>query len=322
MIHWNLHLAETCRFETSTIEIATYLLDQFVATRTTSAATNARTFQLASMACLYIAAKTHAAHCLTPRQLETMSTGRFVIQEILHMERKVLLALTWRVNPPTASAAARLLLPVVLSSEKSPLLTKEKKDLRSHVLQVVDAHIALALVVESIIPVNTFSVALTSLHMALRCCGVVGVHESLSTLLCNSYTTKTTKTTQQSIQEDLQSLVYSSLRNPAGPTSTNSTVIISPILMDVYQQQMALQHITPTVSCCSEATLDSSSSSVPTSTPTTKASTNQPQGSPPGPSGRSHSSPRSVVTSLAASGYASLAARGCAGPPVHVSTSS
>jgi hypothetical protein len=285
MIHWNLHLAETCRFETSTIEIATYLSDQFVAARTTSAATNAKTFQLASMACLYIAIKTHEEDGLTPRQLETMGRGRFVADDILDMERKVLMALKWRVNPPTASAAARL--------------TKKNTGLRSRVLKVVDAHIALALVVKSIIPVDTFSVALTALHMALHCCGVVGVHESLPTPLCNSYTTsKTTKKTQQSIQDDLQSVIYSSLRNPAGPTSTNNTVIISPILMDMYQQQMALQEITSprsTLGCGST----NSGSSVPTSTPTTKTSTNQQQGSPTGPFSRSHFSPRSVVPSLA-----------------------
>jgi Cyclin, N-terminal domain len=165
MIRWHLHIAQTCKFHTSTIEIAMLLLDQFVATAPTNVTTNARRFQMASMACLYLSAKIHEEHCLTPEQMATMSSGRFEAHEIVDMEQEILVALKWRVNPPTASSYVR----VLLSQLESQLSTKDDSNRIARILQVADAHIELALVAGSIISVDTLSIAITCLHMALNC---------------------------------------------------------------------------------------------------------------------------------------------------------
>lgn len=324
MIRWNLNIAETCKFQLSTIEIATSLLDQYVAILTMSVtkaspafddidvdvddddvedwkpdwkptttrrsknnhgdpiATDARRFQLACMSCLYIAAKVHEDHCLTPNQLETISSGRFEAHEIVSMEMDILKILKWNVNPPTASTTARLILSILFQQrEEQPQVQKQhgRKKRPSHfppfcfyddIIQLAEAHIELAMVTESIIPLDTFSVAVACLNMALRCYGVVTTtvdYPSPSSSSSNTILkTKPHHQVRQSlIQKELYRVLYWSLGGGGTPSaaipasyccnerlvsSTTSTptptkvtvewrnpIPLNPLLTEVYRQQ-------------------------------------------------------------------------------------
>ena len=284
MIRWNLHIAETCHFTLSTIEIATYLLDQFVALQSTRSpptttttpslmtrhvASNARTFQLASMTCLYIAAKVHEEQCLTPVQLETMSNGRFVAMDLVHMEVAILTCLKWRVNPPTASGMLRLffLAPCWARDVKCPTNTTTRtttSHLRHNLLQVAEAHIELAMVTESIIPLDTLSVAVACWNLALGSFGLLDKVSSSplpvllqqqsqspshpSTPVAHIMLMTTRTRTVQWIQKELSTIISEALGGGAGGgmaasdgVDTNAGLLLSPILIHAYQQQQQQQ---------------------------------------------------------------------------------
>eukprot|EP00957_Ditylum_brightwellii_P090415 6885513-Ditylum_brightwellii.AAC.1 len=69
-----------------------------------------REFQLAAIACLYIAVKTEGTHRLFVRKVPPLTVSRLVelgrgvfsSETIIKMERKILAVLDWRMNPPTS----------------------------------------------------------------------------------------------------------------------------------------------------------------------------------------------------------------------------
>jgi hypothetical protein len=162
MVVWCYSIAETCKFQKETVEIAMSMVDCYVAVRTQQLFEDAFAYQLSCMVCLYIAAKTHEAQCLTPKQLESLSSGRFSAQQIEAMEIRVLSDIQWRVNPPTASAFCRHLLDLVP-------LHLVRSDKRQKVLDIAESQIELALADESFIPVKASSIAVAALINALQC---------------------------------------------------------------------------------------------------------------------------------------------------------
>jgi hypothetical protein len=159
MIGWHYNISATCKFQKDTVEIAMSIVDRFVAVKT-ELLREAHRYQVACMAGLYIAAKIHEQQCLTPKQMETLSCGRFLSQDIEAMEQEILTAIEWRVNPPTAASFCRTLVELI------PL---ELVPDRATVLDVAESHISLAMPETIFLEVSASSLALASVMNALRC---------------------------------------------------------------------------------------------------------------------------------------------------------
>lgn len=64
-------------------------------------------FQLAAMTALYLSVKTHEPEVMSSELVSTLSRGAHTEEEVELMERRVLHALTWQVNPPTTLSFVR-----------------------------------------------------------------------------------------------------------------------------------------------------------------------------------------------------------------------
>jgi len=105
MLQWMQTVVNFIGFDSETVEISMSYLDRFLMTAAGRESMECRTtFQLAAMVALYIAVKIHCAEALTPKLLAELSQGAYEAEEFEHMERIMLEAIKWRVNPPTSIA--------------------------------------------------------------------------------------------------------------------------------------------------------------------------------------------------------------------------
>eukprot|EP00522_Entomoneis_paludosa_P016639 CAMPEP_0172454832 /NCGR_PEP_ID=MMETSP1065-20121228/11709_1 /TAXON_ID=265537 /ORGANISM="Amphiprora paludosa, Strain CCMP125" /LENGTH=353 /DNA_ID=CAMNT_0013207229 /DNA_START=129 /DNA_END=1190 /DNA_ORIENTATION=+ len=151
MVEWCYRVVDYCHFSRESVELAIRLLDRFLATpaaHTTQVTTCSRAYQLAVMASLYTAVKIHEPQAMTPELLSSISKGVYEPAEIEEMEMTLLLALRFRVNPPTAHAFCRTSLELLASA--APALvsttndTNDDDDLFENVTSVWDTIQALA----------------------------------------------------------------------------------------------------------------------------------------------------------------------------------
>ena len=108
MMVWMKTVVKFIGFDTETVEISMSYLDRFLQTETGVEAKNCRTvFQLAAMTALYTAVKINCAEALTPKLLAELSQGAYTEDQFEEMERIMLTAIQWRVNPCTAVSFVR-----------------------------------------------------------------------------------------------------------------------------------------------------------------------------------------------------------------------
>lgn len=163
MIEWSYRIAETCKFSKETIEIATSILDRYVATNPLIML-DSGCYQLSCMACLYTACKMNEPTCLSPKQMEKISGCRFDNQALQVAEVTILTALQWRVNPPTAIAFARNLLNSQNLQDDFGIPSKQQVA----VLEVVEIQIEQATADELFLPIRASGIALAAVLNALR----------------------------------------------------------------------------------------------------------------------------------------------------------
>lgn len=114
MAAWCTQVVDFCKFNRETVEIAMSHLDRFLSTKAGVAARQDRTvYQLASMASLYTAVKIHEPEAMDPKLVSNLSRGAYSPKDVENMEATILMALQWRVNPPTSMAFVRQLLKLV-----------------------------------------------------------------------------------------------------------------------------------------------------------------------------------------------------------------
>lgn len=119
MIEWCYQVVDFCKFSRETVAIAINYLDRY--TQCSLQTRNDRKlFQLASITCLYTATKVHEPQVIEPEALSKLSRGVFSTQEVVDMEREILTALKWQVNPPTAQSFVHLFLEVLPESIIGP----------------------------------------------------------------------------------------------------------------------------------------------------------------------------------------------------------
>jgi len=124
MAAWCFQVSKFCKFENESIEIALSCLDRFLSTEQGTAALQDRsTYQLACMVCLYTAVKVHERTAISPAIVSALARNAYTIEQVEEMERTILSALEWRVNPPTMSSFVRLGLE--LAAQHTPLSEKQ-----------------------------------------------------------------------------------------------------------------------------------------------------------------------------------------------------
>lgn len=132
MAKWCNDIADHCKYEHETVAIAMNCLDRFMSTPSGKEILLDRNlYQLAAMTALYSSVKIHEQEAMDPSLVSSLSSGAHSPQAVEAMESKMLTAIQWRMNPPTAMSFTRLmtdLLPgnVLHSCEKETIMDISK----------------------------------------------------------------------------------------------------------------------------------------------------------------------------------------------------
>jgi hypothetical protein len=114
MSAWCFQVAKYCRFSPESVEIAMNMLARFLLTPAGIPSLQDRgVFQLASMTCLYTAIKIHEVTAMSPKIVSMLSQGVYCERDIERMEETILVALQYRLNPPTSLSFVRTYLDVI-----------------------------------------------------------------------------------------------------------------------------------------------------------------------------------------------------------------
>lgn len=114
MVGWCFQIADYCKFQRETVEIAINYLDRFLATVEGSKAKyDPQLYQLAAMTSLYMAVKIHEPQAMDLKTVARLSRDAYTPEDIQAMEQSILFALQWKLNPPTALTFVRLLLEAI-----------------------------------------------------------------------------------------------------------------------------------------------------------------------------------------------------------------
>lgn len=103
MCEWCYQVVDFCKFRRETVGIGMSYLDRYLCSaKGTKALGDRKEYQLVAMTCLYIAIKLHEPLEMETSLLADLSRGCYTEMEFANMEQKILEALVWRVNGPTA----------------------------------------------------------------------------------------------------------------------------------------------------------------------------------------------------------------------------
>merc|ERR1719162_182884 len=108
-------IANVCHYKKDTIAIALSCLDRFMTTPSGhDILLDRQSYQLAAMTCLYSSVKIHEQEVLDTYLVSNLSKGVHTPAAIEAMEAKMLMAIHWRVHPPTAMTFMRMISDVIL----------------------------------------------------------------------------------------------------------------------------------------------------------------------------------------------------------------
>lgn len=171
MVTWCCTVVDYLEFERDTVATALNFLDRFLDTPAGKAClTTPRQFKIAGMSALYTAIKVHEPEAIEPDLVVELSGNLCQVEDIEAAELKLLNALEWRVNPPTALAFCRDLLALVPRGVVSP------KDCES-LLDLAQVQTELAVSDPRLITVPPSLLAMASIFNALE-----SKHSSMETL--------------------------------------------------------------------------------------------------------------------------------------------
>lgn len=135
MAKWCNEIVDFCKYSRETVGIAMSCLDRFMCTASgQEILLNRNLYQLAAMTALYSSVKIHEQEAMDPKLVSELSQGIHSPQAVEAMEMKMLDAIQWRVNPPTAISFVRSmtdLLPddIVQSCEKEIILAMAQQQI-------------------------------------------------------------------------------------------------------------------------------------------------------------------------------------------------
>lgn len=125
MASWCNDLCDFCQYTRDMAAMAMINVDRYVATSSGfSTLLDRERYQLCVMTSFYMAAKITQTEALDPRSVADLSKGKMTKADIEAMERDMLAALKWCVNPPSAIAFATYMLDL-LPAHATDVNTKE-----------------------------------------------------------------------------------------------------------------------------------------------------------------------------------------------------
>ena len=108
MVDWCYRMIDFCLLNRETVAIAMNFVDRFVNTdRGKAYLLNTSLYQLVTVTALYTAIKVHEIQAIDLQSLSDISDGTYSLKQIEEVERKMIDALQWRMNPPTAMSFVR-----------------------------------------------------------------------------------------------------------------------------------------------------------------------------------------------------------------------
>ena len=135
MVIWCYNLVDLVELNRETVAIAMNVVDRFIAAKqeqhrrrrqqrktphnSVAYTVNRRTFQLTTLAAVYLATKVHEPKSMDPGLLANISQGAYSASEIEAAELDILLTLDFRVHPPTAMSFVRQGVELLSSSSSS-----------------------------------------------------------------------------------------------------------------------------------------------------------------------------------------------------------
>ena len=116
--HWCMAIMDACKYSKETAAVIMSCLDRFVSTSDGSEILLDRShYQLAALTALYFSVKIHCSQALSPELVAKLSEGAYAKEDIEAMEQRMLGAIQWRVNPPTAMDFVRIYLDMIVTSK-------------------------------------------------------------------------------------------------------------------------------------------------------------------------------------------------------------
>jgi hypothetical protein len=136
MVEWCCRVVGHCQLQTETVCISMNYTDR-ICMRDPSILTSHTVYQLVAMTALYTAAKIHAPEAMDPKLVSQLSRGTYTAEEIEEQERRLVSALQWRLNPPTAHSFVRQYLE--LFNSPGVLSVNQREAVVQCALQQIDA---------------------------------------------------------------------------------------------------------------------------------------------------------------------------------------
>ncbi|OEU11305.1 hypothetical protein FRACYDRAFT_193165, partial [Fragilariopsis cylindrus CCMP1102] len=109
MATWMNTVCDYCHYNKETVEIALSCLDRFVILLNNIILQDRQVYQLAAMTAFYISIKLNEEEVMDPNTISALSRGVHTSKSIIEMESTILVALQWRVHPPTSMSFVRLI---------------------------------------------------------------------------------------------------------------------------------------------------------------------------------------------------------------------
>ena len=114
MAKWCNEIADFCNYKRETVAIAMNCLDRFMSTPAGQQILFDRNlYQLSAMTALYSSVKIHEQEAMDPNLISSLSRGVHTPEAVEAMEAKMLSAIQWRMNPPTAMSFVRMMMDLV-----------------------------------------------------------------------------------------------------------------------------------------------------------------------------------------------------------------
>jgi hypothetical protein len=111
---WCVKIMDVCHYKRETAAIAMSCLDRFVSTPDGhQILLDRKQFQLAALTAVYLVVKVHEQQAMAPHFVAKLSHGSHTKEDIEATELRMLTALQWRINPPTAMDFVRKFLELV-----------------------------------------------------------------------------------------------------------------------------------------------------------------------------------------------------------------
>lgn len=161
---WCMNIMDACDYSKENAAVTMSCLDRFVSTRDGREVLLDRSqYQSAALTALYISIKVHCPQALSPDLVAKLSQGMYGKNDIEAMERRMLDAIQWRINPPTAMDFVRIYLDMIAS--KSTVLDQHAQNV---IIELAGYQASRSVLQFDIVITNASTVGVASLLNAIE----------------------------------------------------------------------------------------------------------------------------------------------------------